>query len=262
MSSRELGSKAEKIAKPDAQFDQIAFLYDELMVGVPYRLWADHIGRILKRFQIDPKSMLDLCCGTGTVSLLLAEKGYDVTGVDISPEMVEHARRKAAERCIRVDFHAQDASKLRIGKRFDLVASLFDSLNYILEASALQDAFHRVSAHMAEGGLFIFDMNTELALAVGLFDQNNLGSRGPVIYNWHSAYDPGTRICTIRMDYLYRRGGEEKRVNITHYQRAYDKEEIVEMLETSGLQVLAAFDGYSLRKATKRSDRIFFVARK
>jgi len=252
----------EKIVCPASQFDEIAFLYDELMAGVPYGAWVAYVERILKQFGCRPRTVLDLCCGTGSASLLLAGKGYDVSGVDVSPAMVEVARRKAEENGVRVDYCVQDASSLRLSTRFDLVVSLFDSLNYVLESAALQELFYRVSEHLRPTGLFVFDMNTELAFSAGLFDQSNPASRATVLYDWRSSYDPGARICTIRMDFMYRRGGTQERVEVTHYQRAYDAEEIVEMLAASRLKVLAVYDAYTFRPATRRSDRVFFVARK
>jgi SAM-dependent methyltransferase len=252
----------EIITTPDHQFDEIAFLYDELMAGVPYRGWVEYLQRILEHYKYEPKTVLDLCCGTGTVSLILAKMGYQVSGIDISAGMIEYARSKAAGQGLYVDFYVQDAAELRLGKRFDLVVSLFDSLNYILDAAALQNAFYRVYEHLQPGGLFIFDMNTELALAGRFFDQNNLGSGAPVIYEWRSTYDCDTRMCTVHMSFIYRRRGEEKHVRIVHYQRAYGVDEITDMLRSAGLDVLAVYNGYTIRKASVRSDRVFFVARK
>lgn len=248
------------IPSPESQFDEIAFLYDQLMSGVPYREWANYLKRILKLYNHRPRTMLDLCCGTGTVSLILAEEGRRVSGVDISPAMIELAAQKAQAIGIRADFHAQDAATFRLGKKFDLVFSLFDSLNYILESSALQQAFYRVSEHLNANGLFVFDMNTELALAGRFFDQSNVGSRSPVNYNWRSTYDPDSCICSINMDFICRQ--PERRISIVHYQRAYDLADVEQMLATAGLEVLDTYDAYSLRKASARSDRVFFVARK
>lgn len=263
MESRRGADKTEKTAKPSLQFDKIAFLYDALMTGVPYREWIEYVEDILKHFDHHPKTVLDLCCGTGSASIFLAQKGYDVAGVDLSAPMVEVAKRKAGKKRLNIDFRAQNASSLRLGRRFDLVVSLFDSLNYILESSALQQAFQSVSAHLEPGALFIFDMNTEVALAGGMFNQSNVGSRSSsVIYDWHSSYDQASRICRVQMDFLYRSGGGEEKVEAVHYQRAYDEEEIADMLKTAGIEVLDVYDAYTFRKAAKRSDRVFFIARK
>jgi SAM-dependent methyltransferase len=253
---------ADEIADPASQFDEIAFLYDRLMSGVPYGAWVAYLERILSRFECNPSTILDVCCGTGNVSLLLAKKGYRVSGVDISPSMIEIAREKSEKRCIQADFQVADVCRFNLGRRFNLAVSLFDSLNYILESALLQQAFHCISEHVEHGGLLIFDMNTEMALAGGMFDQSNLGSDAPVIYKWRSAYDSISRLCRIHMDYRYNQPGTDKHVDIVHYQRAYETKEIGEMLWCAGFDVLAIYDAYSFREASTRSDRIFFVARK
>lgn len=262
MNSQREDETAHCPSRPEYQFDEIAFLYDELMSGVPYRAWVSYLHRILQNFRCRPTKVLDLCCGTGNVSLILAREGYRVTGVDISSEMIQRARMKAQSAGLQIEYYVQDASQLRLGRRFDLVISLFDSLNYILDSAALQQVFHRVSETLEPGGLFVFDVNTELALAGGYFDQSNIGSKAPVIYHWRSSYDHLSRICRIQMDFVYRRGGSERRVSVVHHQRAYDLDEIRQMLSTAGFDVLAVYDAYSFRKATSHSDRAFLVARK
>lgn len=264
MKSDRAPETAENPAPISTQFDEIAFLYDELMVGVPYSAWINYVERILHRMRHKPHRVLDLCCGTGNASVLLAGRGYEVVGIDIAPEMIEAARRKAGERWSegRLEYRVGDACAFSLPGKFDLAISLFDSLNYILDASKLQEAFHRVSAHLERDGLFIFDMNTEFALAAGFFDQSNAATRGPVVYDWRSSYNGLTHICRIAMRFIYRKENPPREIEIVHHQRAYDVEEVCGMLRTSGLEVHAVYDGYSFHPATRRSDRVFFVARK
>lgn len=253
----------EKIKSPASQFDAIAFLYDELMSGVPYRQWEDYLEQILEREDCSPVTILDLCCGTGSVSRLLAEKGYQVSGIDISAGMIDLAKTRSQEKGLYIDYHVQDAAALRLGRKFDLVVSLFDSLNYILESASLQQAFYRVSEHITPGGLFVFDVNTELALSAGLFNQDNLGnSKSPLHYNWKSSYDSVSRICRVHMDFIYRKSGTEQKVEVVHYQRAYEEREIIDMLRSAGLEVLHVYDAYTFEKANRFSDRAFYIARK
>jgi ubiquinone/menaquinone biosynthesis C-methylase UbiE len=257
-------SGAEKPTRPNAaeQFDEIAFLYDDLMTGVPYNDWVKYIRSIVQHFGADPKSVLDLCCGTGRFSLFLAKAGYNVAGVDISAEMIEIARSHSSLENIDIEFHVQDASCLKLERDFDLVVSLFDSLNYILKPEALERAFRRVERHLKPGGMFIFDMNTEYALAAGFFDQSDLGALPGLQYCWRSSYDPGSRICEILMTFQVDRQGENRSVELRHYQRAYGILEVVELLQNAGLSVLAVYEAYTFRKGTEKNDRVYFVARK
>ncbi len=259
MGTYELGDSNSEISK---QFDDIAVFYDKLMAGVPYSAWTDYIQRIVKKFGRKPQWVLDLCCGTGSVSILLAKKGYHVVGVDISSEMIAVAREKARAEHVSVDFYVQDVCRLSLGSRFDLVVSLFDSLNYILDPDNLREAFQRTARHMTEDSLLIFDLNTELALEGGFFDQDNIGSGLPVEYIWRSSYDKPSRICTISMAFNYKDTEGMRHIELKHYQRAYSQDEIVSMLSESGLTTLAAYHGYTFREATKSSDRIFYVATK
>lgn len=251
----------DDIKSPAYQFDEIAFLYDELMEGVPYIEWLKYINQILVTFEGVPEKVLDLCCGTGRVSMMLAEQGFKVSGIDISSGMIQLAKRNSQKKGLDIDFHVQDASCFSMPDRYDLVISLFDSLNYILDIKALQQCFNRVADHLAPDGLFIFDMNTELALAAGLFNQNNKGSKTRLIYNWKSSYNYETGICAVEMDFEYGRE-HGKKIQIVHHQRAYDLGDIASMLVTAGFDILAVYDAYNFRRVSAKSDRVFFVARK
>jgi ubiquinone/menaquinone biosynthesis C-methylase UbiE len=244
----------------DRQFDDVAFLYDELMSAVPYNGWVSYVEELLREHKCRPVTVLDLCCGTGSASLLLAGKGYRVTGVDISPKMIEVAKERAAQSGADVEFYVQDVTALNLDRSFNLALSLFDSLNYILKPENLLEAFRRAAAHLDDGGLFIFDMNTEYALSAGLFNQRNLDEDDPVQYNWRSSYNPATRICAIEMSFKHKESG--KLVETVHYQHAYQVDEIIDMLGTAGLSVLAAYRAYTFRKASDGCDRVFFAARK
>ncbi|MHB1455916.1 MAG: class I SAM-dependent DNA methyltransferase [Armatimonadota bacterium] len=249
----------EYATDPAFQFDEIAFLYDELMQGVAYPSWVKYLNEILDKYVYKPKTILDLCCGTGRVSRHLADEGYEVTGVDISPEMITRARQNADVENLPIEYHVQDASQLQLNDTFDLVISFFDSLNYILDIKKIQQCFNRISTHLNPSGMLIFDMNTELALATGMFDQNNIGSKSDVIYNWKSSYDKSVQICSVEMDFTYKNSIMK---HVTHYQRAYSLADIAAMLGAADLEVVAVLDAYSFKRANTKSDRIFFVARK
>jgi len=232
------------------------------MAGVPYRFWVDYVEDILRRLRYHPLTVLDLACGTGTVAEILAERGYRVTGVDISPAMVDVARAKTAATGSRIDYHVQDAADLSLGRRFDLVISLFDSLNYILDDPRLAQAMHRVAEHLVSGGCFIFDVNTEYALSHGFFNQSNIGADSYPKYVWASDYDRETRICTIKMVFEVVEGDKSRQFTEVHRQKAYRLEDLDRMLADAGLGTAASYHAYKFKQPGRRSDRVFFVARK
>lgn len=242
------------------QFVDVASYYDDLMAGVPYRLWVDYLEEILHRIDYKPRTILDVACGTGSVSEILADRGYTVTGADLSAGMIEVAQKKAEANQSGVDYHVQDAAEMSLGRQFDLAISLFDSLNYITDESKLASAIQRVGEHVVQGGYFIFDVNTEYALSHGFFNQSNLGSYPR--YVWSSSFDRETRICTVKMVFEVLDHGANRQFTEVHKQKAYRLDELDSMLRDAGFETTARYHAYKFRQPTRRSDRVFFVARK
>lgn len=251
-------------AGADAAFVAVAPLYDELMQGVPYANWVVYLRQLLQERRATPRRVLDLACGTGNVTELLAREGFETTGVDIAPGMIAQARRKAEAQGLAIDYHVQDAARLDLpGRRFDLCVSLFDSLNYILQPERLAAAIQRVAAHLTRNGLFIFDLNTEYALANHFFDQENLSSGDPLRYSWTSDYFPDDRLCRVRMRFWHRgEDGSERPFEEVHWQYAYRIDEIQAMLEQAGFDRIAVYKAYTLRNPPKSADRVFYLGQK
>jgi SAM-dependent methyltransferase len=245
-------------------FAHIAPFYDLLMGDVPYGQWVHHIHKLLRKRDLHPQRILDLACGTGSVSERLAGMGYSVVGVDISEEMIKAAKQKALARRLPIQYFVQDAAQLDLpGAAFDLCVCLFDSLNYILEPASLQQAMSKVGAHVRSGGLFIFDVNAELALSQRYFDQDSMEGRGRLRYRWRSRFEPVTRTCTVEMQFIWRDDdGMEHELEESHVQRAYSESELRDMLTTAGFDEIECYDSYSLRPSTSSTDRILFVARR
>lgn len=253
---------SEQTALDEISFGPVTPFYDLLMAGVPYRFWTDYLQKVWKKHGQSPKTVLDLACGTGTVSRQLVSRGYVPTGVDLSAGMLAVARVRAAESGLSVPFIQQDAADLNLGEaRFDAAICFFDSLNYILEAERVQSALARVYAHLVPGGSFFFDVNTEYALAEGMFNQSCTRKDEPLHYRWRSRYDPETRLCTIRMAFSHDDGsGERKSFTEVHRQRAYSKDDLTAWLQAAGFTGVTLYDAYSLDPPKKRSDRLFYFA--
>lgn len=245
-------------------FTAVAPHYDLLMRDVPYRHWVRYLHQLLDYREHEAKRVLDLACGTGTVSEILAREGFEVVGVDLSEPMIAEARRKARNHLLNLEYYVQNAAEMDIpGLPFDLCVSFFDSLNYITEPADLAAAIHRVFAHLKPGGLFIFDVNSEFALVNGFFDQENTDTQQRLRYVWKSEYDPQTRLCAVHMRFFLRspRGVDEEFREI-HLQFAYTEEELTNMLLDAGFREIETFHAYSLAPVRPTSDRIFFAASK
>jgi len=239
------------------EFDTVADYYDRLMHAVPYAQWVDYLEAILRRCNCRPGITLDLCCGTGKVGAQLAARGHAAVGIDLSAPMVAHCSRQKPP----LPAAVQDASclGLRTGS-FDLAVSLFDSLNYILQPERLAMCFGEVARVLRPGGLLIFDLNTPRALNAGLFDQDNLGSSAPLLYSWKASWDPRTKLCRVDMWFNWRGDGEDHVFEETHYQYAYEGEEVLRMLAEAGFSRVQHYHAYTFRAPTRWSDRVFYVA--
>lgn len=246
------------------QFTTVARHYDALMRGVPYRGWVRYLEKLFAHFAIAPNRILDLACGTGTVSEILVAKDYTVVGADIAEPMIAEARRKAARRQLPITYYVQDAASLALPEPpFDLCISLFDSLNYITEPAALASAVRHTAQHLTANGWFIFDINSAFALENGFFDQDNLESNDRLRYVWRSEYDSATRLCSVFMRFFYQEAnGVDSEFRETHVQYAYTEMEIREMLAAAGFCRIETFRAYTFQPTSPTTDRIFFVAQR
>jgi ubiquinone/menaquinone biosynthesis C-methylase UbiE len=241
------------------QFTQVAEIYDSLMSVVPYGWWVEYIQRLWKRFGLQPRRVLDLACGTGNVLQELLRRGYQVEGADASAAMLQVARRKVPGH---VPLWCEDFRSLNVpSPPFDACVCLFDSLNYLLELSDLQKAFHNIRRHLTPGGSLIFDMNAVRALEMGMFDQRGTGRDASLEYDWHSAWEPATRLCTIRMEFRSYEARGTRILHETHVQRGYTLDEVTRSLEGASLEVLGLYDAFTTRPPTAKTDRFHVIAR-
>lgn len=240
-------------------FETIGPYYDALMSTVPYASWVDYVEALLRRFEHRPRTILDLACGTGKVGAELARRGYPrVFGIDLSEGMV-----RIATETRRLRAAVQDARALGLRQGgLDLVVSLYDSLNYVLEPEGLLACFQGVHGGLRSDGLLIFDLNTIRALALDLFTQDNLRSSAALQYSWRSEWDPEARLCTVRMWFRWRRDGKEHEFVEVHRQRGHADDEVRAMLAEVGFEVLAVYDAYCFDPLHDRSTRAFYVARR
>ncbi len=259
------GSKLNPDERTEArQFARVAPLYDQLMHDVPYTAWIAYLHELLADRNAKPRRVLDLACGTGNVTTLLAMEGFSVVGVDVAAAMVAEAERKAREQHLAIPYFVQDAAELDLpGHRFDLCVSMFDSLNYVTVPERLGLAIDRVAAHLTRNGLLLFDMNSEYALKNRFFDQSNRATDARLRYEWLSEYFPDTRLCRVKMDFWYQEDDEtELKFTEEHWQFAYREDEVVEMLSNRGFTNIATYQAYTRKPTTRTTDRIFYAARK
>ena len=220
-----------------------------------------YVSQVLEQRAFVPESVLDLACGTGTLALAFAQRGWRVYGVDASAAMLEQARRKADQLGLTVLFSQQDMRSFVLPERVDLVTCLFDSLNYLLTVEDLERAFRRVAAHLKPGGLFLCDMNTIWALSQ-IWDDNTYfqESEGLSIV-MQSQYNPTAHVATVRLVAFIRRDGLFERIEETHAERAYAERTVAAAMRRARLEVLDRYEAFAFHPPVSSTPRILWVAR-
>lgn len=239
-------------------FSDVAPYYDLLMQDVPYGEWLEYYQQILKRQNINPKSYLDLCCGTGILSEALHTLGHHVEGLDLSKEMIRQAKHKAQLKGLPIKYHIADATDFQLDNTYEAVFSFFDSLNYILDTPLLKNVFECVYQHLTPGGSFIFDLNTAYAFESNLFDQKEENPTAPLRYEWKGYYNDHDKIIQVYMDFWTNEGHFHE----VHSQKAHDINQLKQYLTEVGFIDIQIFQSYTFKKLSKYTDRVHFAALK
>jgi len=248
-----------------AVYDEFAGVYSGGEYPEFSRHMGEHLPGVLEQIGVSPKNLLDLACGEGTFAVAMARLGFDVTGVDRSPRMLECAREQAAQAGVEIDFALGDVRTLSFEDRFDLVTCWYDSLNYLLESTDLSNTFKGVTRALKPGGVFIFDMNSLFGLAklwreAGCYVKEE--SAGTFEVHRH-AYDFETDIGSVMITCFLKDNGRWRRFDEEHRERAYPHQEILDMLSDAGLQTLASWGSFRDRsEITPESGRIWYISRK
>lgn len=238
-----------------------AQVYDAFMDNVPYHEWCDYICGILKENGIEDGLVLDLGCGTGKMTRLLRQRGYDMIGVDLSGEMLEIAR-EAEEDDTSILYLQQDMREFELYGTVRAVICVCDSLNYILEPGELEQVFSLVNNYLDPGGIFICDMNTPYKYRQVLGDSVICETREKECFIWENYFDEESRINEYAMNFFIRQeNGLYERIEEFHYQKAYETEQIRRLIAESGLQLLAVYGDNTKEEPEPDCERVYFVAR-
>jgi len=245
-------------------YEFLAESYDKLTYDVDYAHWADYIEAHFRRRGLPGNTVLDLACGTGSLTYELARRGYEMIGVDLSPEMLAEAAEKNRDvEGIAPMFLCQSMDKLDLYGTIDACVCCLDSVNYVTSPKKLQKAFERVHLFLMPGGLFLFDINTPEKLT-GLDGQVFLDETEDTYCVWRAEYSKRRRVCSYFMD-LFRLDGETglwDRGEELHEEFAYTPQELEEYLRQAGFKDIRQYGNLKMRKPVSGEDRIFFAARK
>ena len=242
-------------------YTDFALVYDTLMDNTPYERWCDLITGILKRYGIENELVLDLGCGTGTLTELLAKEGYDMIGVDYSEEMLGRAMEKREQSGLSILYLLQDMREFELYGTVKAVVSVCDSLNYLLEEDDIIETFRLVNNYLDPKGLFIFDFNTVHKYCDVIGDATIAENRDDCSFIWENYYNEEERINEYDVTFFVKEGELFRRFEETHYQRGYLPEEMQIYLEKAGLEFISMQDADTFMEVTDTTERIYMLAR-
>ncbi len=239
-----------------------AEVYDRLMEDIPYEDWCQYLTGLLKEYGISDGLVLELGCGTGTMTELLAGQGYDMIGVDASQEMLAQAMEKREESGHDILYLQQDMREFELYGTVRAVVSVCDSMNYILEDADLVQVFSLVNNYLDPGGIVLFDLKTEHYYRDLTGDAVYGQNEDDVSMIWENYYYEEDRVNEYHVTIFLREAdGRYRKEEETHYQRAYSVEEVRAAMERAGMEFVAAYDAGTKRSATEMSERIYIVGR-
>lgn len=281
-------------------YTDFASVYDELMDDTPYEEWCEFLMEAFRRYGADSEqtdhagekamdknlaqernTVLDLGCGTGTLTELLARRGYDMIGVDNAPEMLQIAMEKRERSGLDILYLLQDMRELELYGTVGAAVSVCDSLNYLLDEEDIVQTFERVNTYLYPQGIFVFDFNTVYKYQTVIGDATIAENREDCSFIWENYYHEEQEINEYDLTIFVAEGrsgaGAEKkagqkvceqaaqrfrRFQEVHYQRGYRLSQMKALLLRAGLEFLEAFDADTHGKVRRESERIYVVARK
>ena len=244
-------------------YDLLAPFYDAINSEIDYKSWADFIEKIFNReMKTTPELVLDLCCGTGRMTLELASRNYDMTGVDISPEMRDIARGLAEERGHDILWLCQDMREFELYGTVDAAVCCLDSINHLMEYDDLVECFSLVHNYLIPDGIFVFDINGKFKFENIYADNTYTLEEEGALCIWENSYDPAFRLCDFYIT-LFKEDtrGKYDRFDDVQTERMYTISELQSALKATDMVFIGAYSDFDFTDATDDSERIYIVAK-
>lgn len=236
-------------------YNEFSKYYDSL-IGIDYNRFVEYYKSIFKKYSVYPKLIADLGCGTGTLTDLMHKQGFDMIGIDSSPEMLDIAKNKNQD----ILFINQDMTQFELYGTVDVIYSSLDCINYIHDKNLVKKLFSLVNNYLNYGGLYIFDISSFYKLSVILGNNTFVYDEDDIFYTWENYFEDD--LLTMNLTFFEKCGNLYKRFNEDQVQRAYRVPDIVQLASDSGLEILGVFDEFTFNEPSEKSERIFFVLRR
>lgn len=242
-------------------YGEFAKIYDNLInEDIDYEDMCSRIIEICKKEDISFDNYLDIACGTGNVTAKLAKNFKESFAVDLSDDMLREAFNKLKKEKIKCQLVCQDMSELSLNRKFDLITSVLDSTNYIIEEASFLKYLMRVKDHLKDNGIFIFDVNSYYKLSEILGNNIYTYSEEEVFYTWENTFE--NDILNMFLTFFVKKGELYERFEEEHLERAYTEGFIENKLKELDLKIIGKFDGYSKKSVENLTERIMYVVKK
>lgn len=251
-----------------------ASVYDMFMDNVPYDEWTDYVVHLLNKYGVEKGLVLELGCGTGSMTERLSSKGYDMIGIDSSEDMLAIAREKSIENGNNILYLCQDMREFELYGTVAAVVSVCDSMNYILNEEDLLKVFRLVNNYLDPKGVFIFDLDTQYAYEEVIGDSTIAENRDEASFIWENTYYEEEMMNEINLTLFLPVEDEEEddysnsqkpkyfiKQEETHYRRAYSLDTIRRLIEEAGMEWVAVYDSLTEKEPSKHSERVYIIAR-
>ena len=240
------------------QYGEFAYIYDRLIhADIDYDKWCDYIENFFAAHECEPQTICELACGTGNITSRLVKRGYDITGVDISADMLT----AAADKLHGTRLICCDMSRFATHEKFDAALCMIDGINYVLLPEALQKTFNNVRGFLSENGIFIFDISTEYKLKNIIGNNTFIHSEYDVFYSWQNEYHEKHNISDMLLNFFVREGENYARFEENHKQRGWTVPQIKTLLRRAGFDEIHAYDELTTSIPRPDSERIVFVCK-
>lgn len=238
-------------------YNSFSKVYDKFAYDIDYGKFVDYYEKIFKKFNVKPELVLDICCGTGSLTTLMSQK-YDMIGVDFSVDMLNIAQTKNKDG--KILYLCQSMCNFELYGTVDACYSSLDSINYILEENDLYKHFKLVHNYLNPNGIYIFDISTLYKFKNVLSDNVFTDECDEAFFVWQNDYDEEEKLNTMYLDvFLKNENGAYDRITEEHTERGYLPSYVSKVVKKCGFEILGIFDEFSFEKYKNNSNRIFFV---
>ena len=245
-------------------YSGFASVYDMFMDNVPYDEWGEYIQQLLIKYNIGKGLLLELGCGTGSMTRRLASKGYEMIGIDYSEEMLQIARDKSSSSKEDILYLCQDMREFELYGTVAAMISICDSMNYILSEEDLLAVFKLVNKYLDPQGVFIFDLDTEYAYREILGDSTIAENREEGSFIWENTYYEEEKLNEINLTlYIpeHNTEGLYRKYEEIHYRKAYSIDTVKRLIEEAGMEWVAVYEALTLKKPKADCERVYIIAR-